>query len=116
METGVEEFKTTEQMCRRIRLIKLKTLHLDVEHNRCPLTLYWLIDIAPDLETAVFGDLLGSTGKALGLTLRKSCPRLQTIKHGNDWEEKTWRLHQWGVTALHLLTLALQDTWPMPRC
>ncbi|KAK5827075.1 hypothetical protein F5H01DRAFT_398732 [Linnemannia elongata] len=70
METGVEEFKTTEQMCRRIRLIKLETLHLDVEHNRCSLTLYWLIDIAPDLETAVFGDLLGSTGKALGLTLR----------------------------------------------
>ncbi|OAQ23993.1 hypothetical protein K457DRAFT_142425, partial [Linnemannia elongata AG-77] len=103
METGVEEFETMEQMCRRIRLTKLKTLHLDVEHNRCPLTLYWLIDIAPALETAVFGDLLGSTGKALGLTLRKSCPRLQTIKHGNDWELKTWRLHQWGVTALHLL-------------
>ncbi|KAH7025607.1 hypothetical protein BKA57DRAFT_444073 [Linnemannia elongata] len=70
METRVEEFKTMEQMCRRIRLTKLRTLHLDVEHNRCPLTLYWLIDIAPDLETAVFGDLLGSTGKALGLTLR----------------------------------------------
>ncbi|KAH7058567.1 hypothetical protein BKA57DRAFT_488932 [Linnemannia elongata] len=70
METGVEEFETMEQMCRRIRLTKLKTLHLDVEHNRCPLTLYWLIDIAPALETAVFGDLLGSTGKALGLTLR----------------------------------------------
>ncbi|KAH7037017.1 hypothetical protein BKA57DRAFT_173623 [Linnemannia elongata] len=103
METGVEEFETMEQMCRRIRLTKLKTFYLDVEHNRCPLTLYWLIDIAPALETAVFGDLLGSTGKALGLTLRKSCPRLQTIKHGNDWEEKTWRLHQWGVTALHLL-------------
>ncbi|OAQ35988.1 hypothetical protein K457DRAFT_132603 [Linnemannia elongata AG-77] len=103
METGVEEVETMEQMCRRIRLTKLKTLYLDVEHNRCPLTLYWLLDIAPALETAVFGDLLGSTGKALGLTLRKSCPRLQTIKHGNDWEEKTWQLHQWGVTALHLL-------------
>ncbi|OAQ22209.1 hypothetical protein K457DRAFT_143557, partial [Linnemannia elongata AG-77] len=25
------------------------------------------------------------------------------LRHGNDWEEKTWRLHQWGVTALHLL-------------
>ncbi|KAH7047301.1 hypothetical protein BKA57DRAFT_515127 [Linnemannia elongata] len=78
METGVEESETIEQMCRRIRLTKLKTLHLDVEHNRCPLTLYWLIDIAPALETAVFGDLLGSTGKALSLTLR-------------------------GVAALHLL-------------
>ncbi|KAK5814816.1 hypothetical protein F5H01DRAFT_367217 [Linnemannia elongata] len=103
METGVEESETIEQMCRRIRLTKLKTLHLDVEHNRCPLTLYWLIDIAPALETAVFGDLLGSTGKALSLTLRKSCPRLQTIKLGDDWGEKTWRLHQGGVAALHLL-------------
>ncbi|KAK5814188.1 hypothetical protein F5H01DRAFT_393710 [Linnemannia elongata] len=103
METGVEGFKTLEQTCRRIRLAKLKTFHLDVEHNRCPLTLYWLIDIAPALETAVFRDLLGSTSKALGPTLRKSCPRLQTIKHGNDWEEKTLRLRQWGVTALHLL-------------
>ncbi|OAQ28808.1 hypothetical protein K457DRAFT_138330 [Linnemannia elongata AG-77] len=81
METGVEESETMEQMCRRIRLTKLKTLHLDVEHNH----------------------LLGSTGKALSLTLRKSCPRLQTIKLGDDWGEKTWRLHQWGVTAPHLL-------------
>ncbi|KAH7051987.1 hypothetical protein BKA57DRAFT_491711 [Linnemannia elongata] len=70
METGVEDFETMEQMCKRIRLTKLKTLHLDVEHNRCPPTLYWLIDIAPALETAVFGDLLRTTGKALGLTLR----------------------------------------------
>ncbi|KAK3830112.1 MAG: hypothetical protein JOS17DRAFT_747014 [Linnemannia elongata] len=94
MEKGGEEFEPLKRMCWRIRLEKLKALHLDVEHNLCPLTLYWLVNVVPALETIVFGDLLGNTAKALSLTLRKSCPRLQTIKLGHIWEVNSWRPHQ----------------------
>ncbi|KAK3830143.1 MAG: hypothetical protein JOS17DRAFT_791378 [Linnemannia elongata] len=105
METGAEEFETMNRRCGRIRLAKLKTLHLDVERFSCPQTLYWLIDVAPALETVVFRELLGSTAKGLSLILRKSCPRLQTIKQGDFWyvNEDIWRRpHKRANTALHL--------------
>ncbi|KAK3830113.1 MAG: hypothetical protein JOS17DRAFT_830623 [Linnemannia elongata] len=102
MERGVEEYESMKRMCGRILLAKVKTLHLDVEHSFCPLTLYWMFDVVPALETVVFEELLGSTAKALSLTLRKSCPRLQTIKLGHIWEVNSWRPHQHSDAALYL--------------
>ncbi|KAK3830122.1 MAG: hypothetical protein JOS17DRAFT_791358 [Linnemannia elongata] len=102
VDRGGEEFESMKRICGRIRLVKLKTFHLDVEHNFCSLTFYWMFDVVPALETVVFEELLGSTAKALSLTLRKSCPRLQTIKLGHIWEVNSWRPHQHSDAALYL--------------
>ncbi|OAQ24685.1 hypothetical protein K457DRAFT_23821 [Linnemannia elongata AG-77] len=119
-DSRVEELQPMKRMCWRIRLAKLKTLHLDVETCVFPLTLYWLVNVAPALETVVFGALKHNTSKALSRILRRSCPRLRSIKQGRIWmwegniippKFRDYTLHLVSACAPGHLAHASLDVW-----
>ncbi|KAG0275324.1 hypothetical protein BGZ96_003845, partial [Linnemannia gamsii] len=66
--------------CGPVQLLKVKTLHVDVEQNYFSEILNWLFGAVPALETVVFGEISKSRAKALSRIFRKYCPYLRTVK------------------------------------
>ncbi|KAK3830135.1 MAG: hypothetical protein JOS17DRAFT_830649 [Linnemannia elongata] len=111
MGTGVEELEAMKRMCGRLRLEKLKRLHLDVEFCFCEQTLFWLNDVVPALETVVFGVLLGSFADAPGQSRD-----LELTIHEDDYQDSFSNLGTILERCSRLKHLKLYFYWHMERC